>query len=638
MKLLPTARETACPLSRSLGRWLSLLVLLCSVTCAPAAMSRSLTPNDPSTPYSVLVLEDPEGRMSPLELSQEPDSAFSALDDMPLRKGFTSTTVWLRVLVRNQENDNLIRWLELSSPLLEEIHLFHSHASGWVDTQSKVHLRKPAYRLDIPANSSVRYLIKIKTRTSMSAQVRLWTPEDYLQYETRITMGWSLMYGAYLTVLIFYFLFWIWSREKMHLYYSGYIAINFLAAFTTEGWPLPLLPESHKGTYIDFLGLLISLVIFVGTAFTLEYLKSYLHLRKISRVIIITSALISTICALMVLQGHYSYAAIFSQISSIGLIISTTSMAIYLSFKKQRSAYFFLIAFAPFYMGVIWKYLRNLNVIEPGFWNDNAYQFGAFFHMALMSIGIFASYNRLRHERNQAQALAQAEQSLRKQQNDFMSMLSHETRTPLSVILASAENIFLASDLETKIQGRLQKIVNAAKRIQDLLTSFIERERHLDAQGNFTPQQANFSVLASMQAKEVAALHDVSIEVDVNDNNLIFSFDTYLIKIAIANLLENAIFYSNQSSPIQLKISRDANMAHIMVSDRGPGIPEHDLPHILSRYYRGSNSKGYGLGLYLVDQIAKKHGGRLTIQNRMGTGCSVRLSLPTEHATLDRRL
>ena len=600
-------------------------------------MSQPLSTHDSSTPYSVFELVDTHGQLSPQDLGELPGSAFTALDGMHVRKGFTHSTVWLRVLIRNQGHDNLIRWLELSSPLLEHVHLFRKQANGLLEKQDQVDLRKPAYRLDVPANSMVEYFIQIKTRTSMSTQVHLWSPEEYLKHETLATMGWSLMYGSYLTLIIFYLFFWIWSKEKIHLYYFIYILVNFLAAFLTEGWLLPLVPPDQKGNYINFIGILISMVVTIALFFSIEYLKLNQHIRRTSKFILMMASAISTASIIMILEGYYSYAAIISQISSITAILFIFSVVIHMAIKKVKKAYFFIFAFMPFYIGVTWRYLRNMNFIESGFWNDNTYQFGAFVHMTLLSVGIFASYSRLRHERNRAQFQAQAEHSLRSQQDDFMTMLSHETKTPLSVILASADNIFLSSQLDAQSLTRVQKIVNAAKRIQDLLTRFIERERYLNAHSGFAPQLANLSTLAALQAKEMETMHDVPIVFENQSGDLNFFFDPYLIKIAISNLLENAIFHSEKSGLFKMTVSRNGGLATISISDQGPGIPEHELPHILSRFYRGSTSKGHGLGLYLVDQIAKRHGGHLQIENHVSSGCMVSLTLPIVTEALNQR-
>ena len=76
-----------------------------------------------------------------------------------------------------------------------------------------------------------------------------------------------------------------------------------------------------------------------------------------------------------------------------------------------------------FYFGVFWRYLRNISVIDPNFWNENIYQITAFGHMVVMSIGIFANYNKLRKEKQIAESRADAEFKLREEQREFLSLV-----------------------------------------------------------------------------------------------------------------------------------------------------------------------------------------------------------------------
>jgi len=591
---------------------------------------------EPLPMWSVGFHEDPQSQLTISEAATLPETAFKDLNDRPLRLGFTASAVWLRVAIRNPQHTGREHWLELTSPLLEQINFFSHDAQEWKETSRQLAARKPVFKISTPANSDRLYYIRIKTRTSMSMQVNLWDPAVYMTQEAQSALNWTLMYGAYMSMAALFLVFWLWSKEPIHLIYSIYVVVNFMAAFMTEGWLLLAL-KTTKIFYIDALGILISLSIFIGTAFTLIYLETKKYLPGIYKIFLTITFCISIFCIITIIKGDYQTAVITAQISSIPIIFINYLIALHTIHKKSHQAKIFILAFTPFYVAVIWRYMRNINLIEPSFFNDNAYQFGAFFHMILMSLGIFASYTRLRHERNQAQAKANAEQSLREQQTDFMTMVSHETRTPLAVILASAENSLLDPKLTDKTKDRLNKIIKAGHRIQNLLTQFISRERNISAskQPRFTTN--HLVRLAEGQVQEAQLLHSVKINLQKKSEEISFDFDAELIRIAMANLIENAIHHSQGTDSVDVEISLEKGQALITVSDRGPGFTEAELPQVLSRYYRGKNSKGFGLGLYLVNQIAQEHGGKLTITNRAENGCDVRLYLPAlNHSGSDK--
>lgn len=604
-----------------------LFILTFALCHGPVAASAPTSSLEESPRWSVSFHEDAQGQLTISEVAALPEKAFMDLKGGPLRLGFTSSAIWLRVAVSNDLALNRDYWLELSSPLLEHVRFFAPNGQTWEEIPDKLSTRKPVFKIQTAPKSNGIYYIRIMTRTSMSTQVSIWDPEVYLAHENKISMNWSLMYGAYISMAVLFFAFWLWSKEKIHLIYSMYIAINFLAAFMTEGWPFLIL-ETKKAFYVNTLGVLISLVILIGTVFTFAYLQTKRHLPMTHKVMLTITIGISMTCITIIATGDYQSATITAQMSSIMIIFINMLIALHSITKVPHRAKFFIIAFTPFYFAVIWRYMRNINAIEPSFLNDNAYQFGAFFHMILMSFGIFASYTRLRNERNQAQARADAEKLQREQQADFMTMVSHETRTPLAVILASAENSLLDSGLTIKTHDRLKKIVKAADRIQNLLTQFISREREISTRKEAHFKRSNLVRVAENQVHESQLLHEAQINLEKKSQEIHLSFDAELIRIALANLIENALYHSKDQNSVDVSIGVEDNEALIMVSDQGPGFTDEELAHVLSRYYRGKNSKGFGLGLYLVNQIAQEHSGRISITNRPGEGSDVRLYLP----------
>lgn len=577
--------------------------------------------------WSVGFYVDPENQLTISDIKELAADKFVDLKNSPLRLGFTSSTVWLRVTVHDSFKINNEYWLELTSPLLEDVTFFSNQSGIWHPTPKRIISRKPVFKIHATQNITDVYYIKINSRTSITTEINLWDPDIYAERESRSTMNWSLMYGAYMTMVILFLGFWYWSREKIHLIYFLYIGVNFSAAFMSEGWALQAF-KSTTESYIDTLGILISLSILTGTSFTATYLEFKNKLPKLNAALMLIATAISTFCITTILNGDYQTAIITAQISSIPLIFINLLIAVYLLSKGSMRSTIFIIAFTPFYAGVVWRYMRNINLIESNFFNDNAYQFGAFFHMILMSFGIFSGYTRLRNERNQAQLKAQAEKSLREQQTNFMNMISHETRTPLSVIMASAENALLDPSLSEKTQTRLNKINKAADRIKNLLTQFISRERELTAPKAPNLKLENLIFIIEKQLQESQLLHEVFINFNPPKNEIFLYFDAELIRIAFANLIENAIQHSQGKNDVDVGIQLQNGEAVIRVSDCGPGFTEQELPHALSRYYRGKNSNGFGLGLYLANQIALEHGGRLSIINRPGEGCDVMLCLP----------
>jgi len=110
--------------------------------------------------------------------------------------------------------------------------------------------------------------------------------------------------------------------------------------------------------------------------------------------------------------------------------------------------------------------------------------------------------------------------------------------------------------------------------------------------------------------------------------------DQALVRVALTNLLSNALRFSPPQRPVRLVVERPAaGCIAFTVSDDGPGIPADELPKLFQKFFRGRHSQlqpGAGLGLYLVEKVAQVHGGTIAVQSREGQGAIFVLTLPAK--------
>ncbi|MGA2550306.1 MAG: ATP-binding protein [Burkholderiaceae bacterium] len=228
------------------------------------------------------------------------------------------------------------------------------------------------------------------------------------------------------------------------------------------------------------------------------------------------------------------------------------------------------------------------------------------------------------------------ERQLTNLQRNFVSMASHEFRTPLTIIDGQAQRMIKIGDRlrPEELSDRAGKIRAAVRRMTDLLESLINSSRLLDAGEGLYFHPSEFS-LASL-LREVCQMHremsaDAWIVEHIGNLPTISVGDTKLLYQAFSNLVSNAIKYSPNGRPVQVFAAEDEERVVITVSDEGLGIPMSDLPHVFQRYYRGSNVQGFGgtgIGLYLVQTVATLHGGNVSVESREGRGSRFIFSLP----------
>ena len=222
-------------------------------------------------------------------------------------------------------------------------------------------------------------------------------------------------------------------------------------------------------------------------------------------------------------------------------------------------------------------------------------------------------------------------------QKDFVSDASHELRTPVTVIRAAAENI-LRQQQKQKGSPRIDQLANdiiseaaqLARMVEDLgtlaqadLRAGLRREP-LDARVLIAEVVASAQLLA--QARGV----EVRYEGDVNGT---LPGDPVRLRQVFSILVDNATRFTPDGEPVVIRAEVDGRRLRVTVSDRGPGIPEAELPRIFARFYRGSDQRqheGSGLGLAIAQWVVQEHGGTISVRSQAGMGTEFAVELPLE--------
>jgi signal transduction histidine kinase len=305
-------------------------------------------------------------------------------------------------------------------------------------------------------------------------------------------------------------------------------------------------------------------------------------------------------------------------------------LAMLLASRGVKYGKFFLLAFLPFYIGIAWRFLKNIGVLEHSFLSENSYHMGALMHIMLMSFGLFVTYTNIRKEKEQIEVKLAAESALRKEHADFMSMISHEFRTPLSIIGAASDNLLHASSLSDKDAKRVQKIADANLRLHELMQSTLSSERLLFDADSLPMETCDLTHCLTRASADVEPFEGGALSVKPAAPISVIG-NPELIRVAITNLLSNAKRYAPKDSHIRVWMDLDDRWVSVHVQDTGQGIPKDEMERVFDKYYRGGQSSGKpgaGLGLYLVRLIMRRHNGRVEVANNPQGGSTFSLRFP----------
>ncbi len=242
-------------------------------------------------------------------------------------------------------------------------------------------------------------------------------------------------------------------------------------------------------------------------------------------------------------------------------------------------------------------------------------------------------------------ASLEKEKELNEMKSRFVSMASHEFRTPLSTILSSTsliEKHNQNNQANDKITKHVHRIQNAVNNLTDILNDFLSLEKLEEGaiQPNFTNIDIpTFAERIKDDMQEIAKEGQV-IHYEHQGNQSHFYSDKQLLRNIIYNLLSNAIKYSPASSVIHFhsRLDQDHHL-QMTITDQGIGIPKEELGNMFSRFFRARNAlhyQGTGLGMNIVKKYVDLLKGHIDINSEEGEGTSIHIQIPPKEGTHDK--
>ncbi|RZK22219.1 MAG: PAS domain-containing sensor histidine kinase [Hymenobacter sp.] len=240
------------------------------------------------------------------------------------------------------------------------------------------------------------------------------------------------------------------------------------------------------------------------------------------------------------------------------------------------------------------------------------------------------------HRRELTTALA-AERELGELKTRFVSMASHEFRTPLTTVLTSAELIadYPAADQHAQRLRHVGHIRTAVEQLNDLLEEFLAVGRLEEGKLVAHPTLLD---PAALLAEAVAAVQGLrkpgQTIVQQVDYPGFMQLDASLLRKILLNLLSNALKYSGEHTVVTVHAECRAHQLTLRVQDQGVGIAPADQAHLFERFFRAHNAAdvpGTGLGLYIIAKYLELMGGRIALHSELGVGTTFTLTIPDAH-------
>jgi two-component system sensor histidine kinase KdpD len=221
-----------------------------------------------------------------------------------------------------------------------------------------------------------------------------------------------------------------------------------------------------------------------------------------------------------------------------------------------------------------------------------------------------------------------------------LDAIAHEFKTPLTSIKAATTSILSDEGVSSAHRELLGIVDEETDRLNHLVSDAIEMSRIEGGRFRLNRLRVSPAEVAAQVAKQMRArLAEREVRCDIEEGLPEVMLDRDLIELALRQLIDNAAKYSPPGAPIRIGAARRGESIVFGVADSGPGFRSRDRQHVFERFYRAPAHKngvpGSGLGLYVVREIARAHGGDAVLAGDAGGGALVEISVPLEEDAAD---
>ncbi len=243
----------------------------------------------------------------------------------------------------------------------------------------------------------------------------------------------------------------------------------------------------------------------------------------------------------------------------------------------------------------------------------------------------------LEASREELKLALEKEKELNDMKSRFVTMASHEFRTPLSTILSSVSLIskYKLEEEDDKRQRHVERIKSAVTNMTLILNDFLSAGKLEEGKISNNPIELNIVKLINETASELSNLLKSGQKIQFRHLGAeVLIIDKQFIKNILINLLSNAIKFSPENKQILINTKIEKNLLEVMVQDFGIGIPADEQKHLFERFFRAknaSNIQGTGLGLSIVARYVEELKGKLRFESKLNEGTTFYIEIPIAH-------
>ena len=240
------------------------------------------------------------------------------------------------------------------------------------------------------------------------------------------------------------------------------------------------------------------------------------------------------------------------------------------------------------------------------------------------------------------------EVQLLKSKNEFITIASHQLRTPINEIRWAIESMITDEKLDNQTKEILNGTLNSVKRLANLIDNLLNVSKIEEGKFGYNFEELNYvDFMKEVLSEMLPQIKHLGLNLYLNppeEELPMIYFDKQKMYMTISNLLDNATKYNVQNGKIVVSIqkSNDGKFIETSIEDTGVGIEPEALKNLFSKFFRTSagekfNTEGSGLGLYIAKNIIRSHGGKIWAESEVGRGTKITFTLPIDKSLIPKK-
>ena len=545
------------------------------------------------------------------------EKKFTKLDPKHSNFGFSMSTYWLKIDLKNNTKNQLNEVLYFPYPLLDYIDIYEKVGNKLELKREYGDLRvynndgnipDPSFMIMFKHDESKTYYFKIKTEGSMNINLLIDSHKDFTSHEIEKSIATSFYFGAVFIMLIYNFILFLFIRDKTYLFYLLFHLDYFFFLLSLHGIGFTYIWPQTPFLNTFMVPLLMSTGSSLAIIFTIEFLDLKTTSQRLYKYLLALFVL-NVIMTFTVLVISYHSSVLYATLISLISIVSILATGLYSHFKsKNPYAKFFIFAWGSLLMGIFIIHFRNLGILPVNLFTSYSPFIGAFLELTLLSIALAYRYNMQRLEIANKDTIL-FKQSRLASMGEMINNIAHQWRQPLNRI-----NISLAV-IKKVVEDKYENTEFLSKKIKDSEKNIEYMSQTINDFANFfapDKKKNTFNIYNSVKKAITlvdSRLEDITIHMPEDKNTELYCFENEYIQVMLV-ILNNAVDNFNQSDiknkEIQISIKNSSKYSSLIITDNGGGISKKNINFIFDPYFTTKfKNEGTGLGLYMAKMLVE---------------------------------